>query len=344
MKNLPIPPVSAAEPRSHQSRRQFLNLGLGAAVGALAAPYVYAQSAAYPSKPIQIVVPAAPGGSPDILARILGPALSARLGQPVAVENRAGGAGNIAAGLVAQAAPDGHTLFIGQDSLAINQTLFEHLPFHAVRSFAPVIHAFNAPQVLAVHADVPARTLKEFLALAKAQPGKYALASPAIGTTGQLGVLLLQNQADIRVNPVVYRSAQPALTDVLGKHADGIIVTLAPALPFIQEGRLRALAVSTPVRSPALPDVPTFVEQGLPKFSFSSWQGVVAPAGTPAAVIDRLNRELNAILKEPEVRSAFTKQAFDPVGGTPEDFGRVISNSIDTWAGVIRANNIKLDA
>ncbi|MGJ4748554.1 Bug family tripartite tricarboxylate transporter substrate binding protein, partial [Leptospira sp. SA-E8] len=170
------------------------------------------------------------------------------------------------------------------------------------------------------------------------------LASPAIGTTGQLGVLLLQNQADIRVNPVVYRSAQPALTDVLGKHADGIIVTLAPALPFIQEGRLRALAVSTPVRSPALPDVPTFVEQGLPKFSFSSWQGVVAPAGTPVAVIERLNRELNAILKEPEVRSAFAKQAFDPVGGTPEDFGRVIANSIDTWAGVIRANNIKLDA
>lgn len=318
-------------------------LGLGATAGTLAAPWAQAQGV-YPDKPIQIVVPAAPGGSPDILARLLATPLSARLGQPVTIDNRAGGAGNIAAGLVAKSAADGYTLFIGQDGLAINQTLFDKLPFHAVRSFAPVIHAFNAPQVLAVHADVPARSLAEFLALAKAQPGKYALASPAIGTTGQLGVLLLQNQAGVRVNPVVYRSAQPALTDVLGKHADGIIVTLAPALPFIKEGRLRALAVSTAVRSPVLPDVPTFVEQGLPRFSFASWQGIVAPAGTPRPVVERLNRELNAILKEPEVRSAFAKQAFDPVGGSPEEFGRVISNSIDSWAEVIRANNIQVEA
>lgn len=325
------------------TRRKLLKLGMSIGTTAVAAPYVFAQSLPYPSKPIQIVVPAAPGGSPDILARILGPALAARLGQSVTIDNRAGGAGNIAASLVAKASPDGYTLLIGHDGLAINQTLFEQLPFHPVRSFAPVLQAFNAPQVLAVHADVPARNLKEFLALAKAHPGKYALASPAVGTTGQLGVLLLQSQANVRFNPVVYRSAQPALTDVLGKHAEGIIVTLAPALPFIQEGKLRALAVSTPVRSQVLPDVPTFVEQGLPQFSFSSWQGIVAPVGTSKPVIERLNRELNAVLKEPEVRAAFVRQAFDPVGGTPEEFGRVIASSIDTWAAVIQANNIKLN-
>jgi tripartite-type tricarboxylate transporter receptor subunit TctC len=300
-------------------------------------------SAPFPNKPITIVVQAAPGGSPDILARILAPALSARLGQPVTIDNKPGGAGNIAAGQVAKAAPDGHTLLIASDSLSINQTLFEKLPFHANTSFAPVIQAFTSPQVLAVHADVPARSLREFIALAKAQPERYALASPAIGTTGQLGVLLLQNQADIRVKPVVYRSAQPALTDVLGRHADGIIVTLAPALPFIQDGKLRALAVSTAQRSPSLPDVPTFVEQGLPQFSFDSWQGIVAPAGTPRPVIERLNRELNAVLRDPEIRAAFAKQAFDPKGGTPEEFGRVISASVDRWAEVIRANNIRLD-
>lgn len=184
---------------------------------------------------------------------------------------------------------------------------------------------------------------RNVLALAKAQPERFALASPAIGTTGQLGVLLLQNQASIQVKPVVYRSAQPALTDVLGKHADGILVTLAPALPFIKEGRLRPLAVSTASRSPALPDVPTFAEQGLPRFRFDSWQGFVVPAATPRPVVERLNREFNAVLRDPEIRAAFARQAFDTKGGTPEDFGRVIAESIDRWAEVIRANQIRLD-
>lgn len=302
-----------------------------------------AASAPFPSKPLTLVVSSAAGGSPDILARIIAPALAARLGQSVTVENRPGGAGNIAALQVANAAPDGHTLLVATDSLAINESLFEKLPFHAQRSFAPVIQAFTAPQVLAVHADVPARDLREFLALAKAQPERFALASPAIGTTGQLGVLLLQNQANVRVKPVVYRSAQPALTDVLGKHADGILVTLAPALPFIKEGKLRPLAVSTATRSPALVAVPTFVEQGLPRFAFDSWQGFVVPAATPQPIVQRLNRELNAVLRDSAVRAAFARQAFDPKGGTPEDFARVIAQSIDRWSEVISSNNIRLD-
>ena len=308
---------------------------------AFAAPSYAADN--YPSKPLQIVVPAAPGGSPDILARIVGQALSARLGQPVSVDNRPGGAGNISATHVARSAPDGYTLFVATDGISINQTLFRDLPFNARTSFAPVIHAISSPQVFAVNADVPARNVQEFIKIAKENPEKYALASPAIGTTGQLGVLLLQSQASIKVKPVVYRSAQPAITDVLGKHADGIIVTIAPALPFIKEGKLRALGVSTATRSASLPDVATFAEQGLPDFKFDSWQGFVVPAGTPKPIIDRLNKELNAVLKDPEVKNKLLAQAFDTVGGTPEAFGKVINDSIVSWEKVIRSHNISVD-
>jgi tripartite-type tricarboxylate transporter receptor subunit TctC len=308
---------------------------------ATAAPAVAADS--FPSRPLQIVVSAAPGGSPDILARIVAKALSARVGQPVSVDNRPGGAGNIAATHVARSPADGYTLFVATDSISINQTLFRNLPFDARTSFAPVIHAISSPQVFAVHPDVPARSVQEFVRLAKAAPDRYGLASPAIGTTGQLGVLLLQSQAAIQVKPVVYRSAQPALTDVLGKHADGIIVTIAPALPFIKEGKLRALGVSTGTRSAALPDVPTFVEQGLPDFKFDSWQGFVVPGGTPQPVIDRLNTELNAVLTDRDVKTKLLAQAFDTVGGSPADFGKVINDSIASWEKVIRSHDIHID-
>ncbi len=309
---------------------------------ASAAGTAYAQ--AFPNKPIQIVVSAAPGGSPDILARIIGDALGKRVGQPVVIENKPGGAGNIAAGYVAKAAPDGYTIFVASDGLSVNQTLFRNLPFHAITSFAPIVHAISSPQVFAVNSDVPVRNVKEFIASSQKPGAKpFSLASPAIGTPGQLGVLVLQNQAAIKVTPVVYKSAQPALTDVLGKHADGIIVTIAPALPFIREGKLRPLAVSTATRSVALPDVPTFIEQGLPNLKFGSWQGFVAPAGTPRPVIDKLNREINAVLKDPAVRASLLQQAFDPEGGTPEAFARVIADGITGWASVISANNIQPD-
>ena len=220
------------------------------------------------------------------------------------------------------------------------RTLFKDLPFEAETSFAPVIQAISAPQVLAVNEDIPANNLQEFLALAKSKPGEVSLASPAIGTTGQLGVLLLENITGIDVTPAVYKSAQPALTDVLGKHADGIIVTLAPALPHIKSGKLKALAVSPSERSAALPDVPTFVEQGVPEFNFTSWQGFVAPAGTPVEVIAKLNTEINAVIADPAARAQLIEQAFEPVGGTPDQLSEVIRSGITRWAEVIKANNI----
>ncbi len=314
-----------------------LTVALATAAGPAAAQ-------AFPNKPITIVVSAAPGGSPDILARIVGEALGKRVGQSVVVENKPGGAGNIAAGYVAKAAPDGYTIFVASDGLSVNQTLFRNLPFHAINSFAPIVHAISSPQVFAVNADVPVRNVKEFIAYSQKPGAKpFSLASPAIGTPGQLGVLVFQNQAAIKVTPVVYKSAQPALTDVLGKHADGIIVTIAPALPFIRDGKLRPLAVSTATRSAALPDVPTFAEQGLPNLKFGSWQGFVAPAGTPRPVIEKLNREINAVLRDPAVRTALLQQAFDPEGGTPEAFAKVIADGITGWASVISANNIQPD-
>ncbi|VCU72200.1 Tripartite tricarboxylate transporter family receptor [Pigmentiphaga humi] len=299
-----------------------------------------AHAAAFPSKPLTIVVPAAPGGSPDILARLVGKALSEKIGQPVTIDNRPGGAGNIAAGHVARAEPDGYTLLVATDGIATNQTLFKERPYDALTSYAPVVQAINAPQIFAIRSGLQDKDLQSFLKNAKAAPGKYALASPAIGTTGQLGVLMLQKQAGITVTPVVYKSAQPALTDVLGGHADGIIVTLAPALPFIQEGRLTPIAVSTSTRSGVLPNVKTFVEQGLPDFAFGSWQGFVAPAGTPADVIKYLNQAFNDVLKDPGIKRKLEEQAFDVVGGTPEAFGALIASSVKSWGDVIRANGL----
>lgn len=188
------------------------------------------------------------------MARLIGRHLADKVGQPVHIDNKPGGAGNIASSYVARARPDGYTLYVATDVISINQTLFKERGYDALTSFAPIVQAIAAPQIFAVRPGVPADNLRGFIEIAKQSPGRYALASPAIGTTGQLGVLMLQNQAEIELNPVVYRSAQPALTDVLGNHADGIIVTLAPALPYIKENRLKPIAVSTKSRTAVLPE------------------------------------------------------------------------------------------
>lgn len=303
-----------------------------------------ASAQSYPSRPIQIVVPSAAGGSPDILARLVGTMLAARLGQPVVIDNKPGGAGNIAAQAVIHGVADGYTILVASDQNSINETLYRgKLRFSVKSSFAPIVVAVTAPQVLAVNAGVPARNVREFVKLAKSQPANYALASPAIGTTGALGVLLLSSQADIKITPVPYRSAQPALTDVIGGQVHGIVVTVAPALSFIKSGHLRALGVSSAYRSSVLPDVPTFVEQGFPNYKFDSWLGFVAPAGTPPAIVDRLNREINTILGDAEIRGQLQAQGFRIAGGTPEAMRKQIAESIRIWEDVILSNDIKLD-
>ncbi len=312
-----------------------------ASAALLAALPVHAQS--FPSKPLKIVTSAPPGGSPDVLARIVGQGLSTRLGVPVTIENTQGGAGNIAANAVARSNPDGHTLLTATAQLSVNETLFKDLPFHAVDSFAAVVNAVRSVQVLAVHKDSKFRSVREFVAAAKAAPEQLTIASPAIGTTGHLGVLMLQNQAGFKVTAVPYKGSNQALADVLGQRADAILVTIAPALPFIKDGRLRAIGVPSPTRSREMPNVPTFAEQGIANFDLDSWQGFVARSGTPKPLIDRLNREINAVLKDPAVRTALEKAAFEVEGGTPEAFARLISNEIGTWKDIILANNIRAE-
>jgi tripartite-type tricarboxylate transporter receptor subunit TctC len=303
-----------------------------------------AAAQSYPSRPIHIVVPSAAGGSPDILARLVGNMLATRLGKPVVIDNKPGGAGNIAAQAVVNALPDGYTLLVASDQNSINETLYRgKLRFSVKSSFAPIVVAVTAPQVLAVNAQVPARNVREFVKLAEAEPGKFALASPANGTTGALGVLLFKSQAEIKITPVPYRSAQPAITDVVGGQVQGIVVTVAPALSFIKSGHLRALGVSSAYRSSALADVPTFVEQGFPKYKFDTWLGFVAPVGTPPAIVERLNREINAILGDPEIRGQLQSQGFSIAGGSPEAMRKQIVESIRVWEDVIRSNDIKLD-
>ncbi|MBP2231928.1 tripartite-type tricarboxylate transporter receptor subunit TctC [Azospirillum agricola] len=312
----------------------LLAASLGVAGGA-------ATAADFPARPIRLVAPAAPGGSPDILARTVGQFLNERVKQPVVVENKPGGAGNIAHELVARAAPDGYTLLVATDQLAINDSLFHDLSYGGSRGFAGVVQAISAPQVLVVNSTVPARSVAEFLDLARARPGEIAVATPAVGTVGHLATALLQRRTGVRLNHIVYKSAQPAIAEALSGRVQAVFVTLAPALPHIQSGALRALAVSTAERSPAVPEVPTTAEAGLKDFTFSSWQGFSAPAATPAPVLDALNAHFNAVLADPRTRTALTAQGFDVAGGTRQAFDGLVAASAAQWGDVIRAADIK---
>jgi Uncharacterized protein conserved in bacteria len=308
---------------------------------AMLAPLAGPVLAQFPEKPITIVVSAQPGGSPDILARIIGQHLSARVGQPVVVENRSGGAGAIANEHVARSPADGYTLLGTADSLGINRTFFPDQvdPF---TSFTPVIQAMSSPQVLAVRSDLDIPDLQAFLDRALAAPGATTVAVPGVTTTGNLGSLMLENQSGADFTIAVYPSASPALNDVIGGHVEAIFVTLGPALPHIQSGALRAIAVTTPDRTPSLPDVPTFGEAGYDGMTFTSWQGYFAPAGTPKEIVDYLNAEINAVLETPEAREQLLLNAFDPAGGSAEDLGVLFREGTAFWERIIKENNVQL--
>lgn len=297
--------------------------------------------AQFPEKPITIVVSALPGGSPDILARIIGQHLQERIGQTVVVENRSGGAGAIANEHVARAAPDGYTLLGTSDSLGINRSFFPDQvdPFTA---FTPVIQAMSSPQVLAVRADLDIPDLDAFIARALENPEATTVAVPGVTTSGNLASLMLENQTGADFTIAVYPSASPALNDTIGGHVESIFVTLGPALPHIQAGTLRAIAVTTPERTPSLPDVPTFGEQGLDGMTFTSWQGYFAPAGTPKEIVDYLNAEINAVLETPAAREQLLLNAFDPAGGSAEDLEILFRDGTEFWARIIEENDVKL--
>ena len=290
-----------------------------------------------------MVVPGMAGTSPDLLARTIAHHLGPRLGQQIVIVNQPGGGGNIGHGTAARATPDGYTLLVTSDQLSINETLFSNLPFHAVKSFSPVVQAIVSPQVLIVYPGLPFKDVAGLLDYAKANPGKLNFGSPQIGTVGHLAGELLKRTQKIEIIHVPFQGATAAIREIIGGQIQMMFVTLPPAIGHIQAGTVRALAVSTVARSTAIPSVPSLYELGMKDFDFGAWQGVLAPAGTPREVVARLNADINAVLKNPDASGTLVKLGFTPVGGTPEQFQQLIASTIDKWGRVIREAKIKVE-
>jgi len=294
----------------------------------------------YPSKTIRLVVPFAPGGGSDIVARLLSPKMTEALGQTVVVDNRAGASANLGAAMVAKAAPDGYTLLLANANYTINPSLFKSLPFDPVREFAPVALLANVTNVLAIHPSIPAKSVKELISFAKAHPGQLNFASPGNGTSSHLAGELFRQVAKIEVVHIPYKGATPAITDLIAGQVSFTMASVLSVLPYAKQGRLRMLAVTTAKRSGALPDIPTISEAGLPGFEVSNWYGILAPGGTPRPTVDRLNSELARIARVPDLAEKLAAQGADPATGTPEEFERFIQAELKKWSAVVRSAGI----
>ena len=299
----------------------------------------------YPTRPIRIIVPFPPGAGTDIVARAMAYALHEALKQTIVVDNRPGAGGTIAGELVARATPDGYTLMLGNVStLAIARALYPKLPYDPLRDLAPVTLITTSENVLVVHPSVPVSSVKELIAHAKANPRKLNYGSSGSGTTSHLGGEMFEWMAGVSMTHVPYKGSAPMLTDLLAGQLQLAFSSVPTALPHIKSGRLRPLAVTLRSRSPILPDLPTVQEAaGLKGFEISLWQGLVAPAGTPAPVIARLQQEIAASLKTPDLRSKLTAQALNPVGSSPEDFARYIRDEIEKWTRVVKASGARVE-
>ena len=322
-------------------RRAALSL---AATLAILAPHAARAADAYPAKPVRFVVAFPPGGGTDIIARAIAQKLAERIAQQVVVDNRPGAGGNIGTDIVAKSAPDGYTMLMGSAGpLAINASLFGKMPFDPIKDLAPVTLAASTPNVLVVHPSLRAATVKELIALAKARPGEINFASSGHGTPAHLAGELFDSMAGVKMVHVPYKGAAPALADLLGGQVQLMFSTMPPALPHVKDGKLRALAVTSAKRSPAAPDLPTLDEIALPGFEANTWHGVVVPAGTPATIVARLNREIVAILHLPDVVERFSSQGAEALGSTPEEFAAYIRSETLKWAKVVRDSGAKAE-
>ena len=312
---------------------------LACAVLAWHAP-LYAQQA-YPAKPIRLILPFPPGGSTDIVARLIGQKLTESWGQPVLIENRPGAGGNIAAETAARAAPDGYTLFQVNVANAIGATLYPKLSYDLITSFAPVIQLATTPYVLLAHPTVPAKNTAELIALAKARPGQLNYASAGGGSATHLSGELLKSMAGVNIVHVPYKGTGPAVTALLSGEVDLYFATVPAALPLVEAKKLRALGVTSARRSPLMRDVPAIAEAGLKGYETSTWHGILAPAATPADIVVKLNAEIARTLAQPAVRERLVGQGLDPVGGTPEQFGAYLKTEISKWAVVVKASGAR---
>ena len=309
---------------------------------ALLVPFT-AQAQPYPSRPIKIVVPYAAGGAVDIVARTIGQPLSEALKQPVIVDNRPGASANIGMELVAKAAPDGYTLLMASNGIATNMALFPQLAFDGRRDFAPVARIGYAPLVIVVPATSPVKSLKELIAMAKAEPGKLTYASAGNGSSGHLAGEFLKSTAKIDVLHVPYKGGAPAITDLLGERISFMPINPVEVIAHIRAGRLRALAVASDKRFPLLPDVPTAAEAGLPGYEASVWWGLVAPAKTPPEVVRQLNAETNKSLADAAMANKLAELGVVVTPGTPDQFAAFIKAQTELWSGVIKAAGIQPD-
>jgi tripartite-type tricarboxylate transporter receptor subunit TctC len=328
--------MNAAHPTP--ARRAWLRAIL--ALAAASSGIVRAQS----GKPVRLVVPFTPGGSTDILARALAPRLALALGANVIVDNKPGAGGSLGATEVAKAEPDGHTLLMGHiGTLAVNPAIYARLSYDPLKSFAPVAWVARVPNVLVVPAASPAKSFKDFVALARAQPGKFTYSSGGNGSAAHITFEYLKLRAQIFMLHIPYRGTAPSITDLIAGQVDASFTGAPTVLQHVKSGRLRALAVSSSQRIAALPDVPTVAESGYPGFEADQWYGVVAPAGTPAAVVARLNAEINKALALPDVAQQLALEGAVAMPGTPQAFADLIRREIPRWAEVVKAGNVKPD-
>jgi len=303
-----------------------------------------AAAQAYPSKPIRFVVPYPAGGPLDTVARLLGQKVSESVKQPVIVENKAGAGGNIGADAVAKSPADGYTILMGAVAThAINPTLYAHIPYDPVRDFIPVTHVASTPNVLVVNPSVPAANVKEFIAYAKANPGKLNFGSGSTGSAGHLAGELFKTQAGVEMTHVPYKGAAPAMNDLIGGQIQLMFDNLASALGQVRAGRVRALAVTTAKRTSLAPDLPTIAESGLPGFDINTWFGIFAPANTPREIVDRLHDEFARALGATDVREKMLALGAEPAGSRPDEFASYIRGEAEKYARVIKASGARAD-
>ena len=321
-------------------RRKFLYLAAGAAAFPVATRIASAES--YPSRPVHIIVGFPPGGATDINARLIGQWLSERLGQPFIIENRPGAGSNIGTELVVHAVPDGYTVLLAGPPTAINATLYEKLNFNFIRDIAPIASIVREPLIMVVNPSVPAKTVPEFIAYAKANPGKINMASAGNGSVVHIAGELFKMMAGVDMVHVPYKGGGPGVTDLLGGQVQVMFATAPSSIEFVKAGKLRALAVTTATRLAALPDIAT-VGEFVPGYEASGFYGLGAPRNTPLEIIDKLNREINASLADPKMKARIAETGGTVLAGSPTDFEKLIAEETDKWGKVIRAANIKPD-
>jgi tripartite-type tricarboxylate transporter receptor subunit TctC len=308
----------------------------------LTLPFASAAQEAWPTRPVRIVVPYPAGGVADLLPRLVGQKLSEKWGQPVVIENKPGASGNIGLAEVARAEPDGYTLGLAPTgNLTVNPTLFAKMPFDTAKDLTPVTNLAQSPNVLVVHPSVPAKTFRELIAHAKANPGKLNFSSPGAGAGAHLAGELLNIEAGIKAVHIPYKGMAPAVNDLLGGQVQMMFAGISTAIPHIRTGKLVPLAIASEKRSPQLPDVPTVAESGYPGFEVTSWYGIVARAGTPPEVIRKIHRDMAEALQQPDVRAKLEGLGLEPVGNTPAEFSKMIAAETRKWADIMKKAGIE---